>query len=298
MRGKGRVKDIKPHKRCMYENFVDMYDGVYKAMVLAKVAVELEEERMYDINGEEVNLHEQCFGRPTRYKVTRQEQIVFVDETGCNTSQKDDGNVGGQRFILPKECTGKTGLTGSVTDIHFTLLCFTSGKGEPIMCAVILKSEKQVNEIPCSWRFRIDITKNIHTTGSSADVLYNNTGNGSAMSGGPTCHFNGKEIPCFVCTSPKASITSQLLADMLQFMDSFNIFDRSNNNRPFLLLGGHHSRLDLPIIDYIHGTGHEWITCIGVPYGTHLWQVADSPQLNGAFKSELIKAKRIFFKAK
>jgi hypothetical protein len=166
------------------------------------------------------------------------------------------------------------------------------------MCAVILKSEKQVNEIPCSWRFGIDITKSIHTTSSSADVLYNNTGNGSTMSGGPTCHFNGKEIPCFVCTSPKASIISQLLADMLQFMDSFNIFDRSNNNRPFLLLDGHHSRLDLPFIDYIRGTGHEWITCIGVPYGTHKWQVADSPQLNGAFKSELIKGKRIFFEAK
>jgi hypothetical protein len=86
MRGKGRVKDIKRHTWCTYENFVDMYDGVYKAMVLAKVAVELDEERMYDMNGEEVNLREQCFGRPTRYEVTRPEQIVFVDKTGCNTS--------------------------------------------------------------------------------------------------------------------------------------------------------------------------------------------------------------------
>ena len=32
--------------------------------------------------------------------------------------------------------------------------------------------------------------------------------------------------------------------------------------------------------------------CIGVPYGTHLWQVGDSPQLNGCFKLELTKEKR------
>jgi hypothetical protein len=33
---------------------------------------------------------------------------------------------------------------------------------------------------------------------------------------------------------------------------------------------------------------------IGVPYGTHIWQVADSAEMNSSFKSALAKAKRIY----
>jgi hypothetical protein len=35
--------------------------------------------------------------------------------------------------------------------------------------------------------------------------------------------------------------------------------------------------------------------CIGVPYGTHIWQVGDASQLNGAFKMALYVAKRQYF---
>jgi hypothetical protein len=35
---------------------------------------------------------------------------------------KDDGYAGGQGFVLP-------------TDMHFTLLCFTSALGDPVLCA-------------------------------------------------------------------------------------------------------------------------------------------------------------------
>jgi hypothetical protein len=108
IRGKGRIKDIKRHTWCTYGNFVDMYDSVYNAMCLAKVAVKLDEETMFNIKGERVETPDLSFGRPTKYQVVRPEQIVFVDETGCNTSQKEDGNVGGQRFILPKECVTST----------------------------------------------------------------------------------------------------------------------------------------------------------------------------------------------
>jgi hypothetical protein len=98
------------------------------------------------------------------------------------------------------------------------------------------------------------------------------------MSGGPQCFFKGKNIPCFTGCSLKASITSQLLADMLQAIDDHAIFDQSDGIRPFLLLDGHHSRLELPLLDYMHGPGHESMTCIGVPYGTHFWQVADAKE--------------------
>jgi hypothetical protein len=52
--------------------------------------------------------------------------MFFVDETGCNTNQKDDGHVGGRRYVLPR-CCFEAAKIGAMTDIHFTVLCFTAG---------------------------------------------------------------------------------------------------------------------------------------------------------------------------
>jgi hypothetical protein len=112
------------------------------------------------------------------------------------------------------------------------------------------------------------------------------------MRGGPICTYKGKEIPCFVGCSPNSSITSQMLADMLAVIDSSGVFNRDDGSTPFLLLDGHHSRFGLPFLKYIHEDKNKWTCCIGVPYGTHLWQVADSSPMNGCFKSQLTKAKR------
>jgi len=60
---------------------------------------------------------------------------------------------------------------------------------------------------------------------------------------------------------------------------------------PFLLLDGHGSRFELPFLNYIRSEETKWKVCIGVPYGTNLWQVGDSAQQNGAFKSKLSEEK-------
>jgi hypothetical protein len=73
------------------------------------------------------------------------------------------------------------------------------------MCAIIFKSEQHIREIPVNWKTGIDLTVD------NADDLE------KVAAGGPTCTYLGKEIPCFYGTSPKASITSELLADMLKF---------------------------------------------------------------------------------
>jgi hypothetical protein len=99
---------------------------------------------------------------------------------------------------------------------------------------------------------------------------------------------------CFIGCSPNASITSQMLADMLKEIDSCDIFDRSDSSTPFLLLDGHHSRFGLPFLQYIHNDQHKWTCCIGVPYRTHLWQVADSSEMNGSFKLALTQYKQKF----
>ena len=84
--------------------------------------------------------------------------------------------------------------------------------------------------------------------------------------------------------SPKGSITSLILAEPLAHIDSFNVMERRNGLYPFLLLDGHKSRFELPFLEYITSEKHLWQVCIGVPYGTSLWQVADSKEQNGSYK--------------
>jgi hypothetical protein len=56
-----------------------------------------------------------------------------------------------------------------------------------------------------------------------------------------------------------------------------------------LLLDGHHIHFEIPFLDYIHDCWHNWVVCIGMPYGMHIWQVADSSEMNGAFKLGVVK---------
>jgi hypothetical protein len=237
------------------------------------------------------------YGRPSRYKITKPERCVYVDETGCNTNCKTDGLVGGQCHIVG---TGqKEGArTSASTDIHFTTLAFTSGTGEPIMCAVILKSEKAIEDIPVNWRLGLDATKDIEFGDNDLETYMMNRPKGVSI-GGPVCNFNGIEIPTFVCATPNASITSELLAKMLEQIDNFNVFPRSpEEGVPFLLVDGHHSRTRLPFLEYIVDPAHQWRVCIGVPYGTHVWQPHDSTELNGSFKSRIYSEKLLYLSEK
>ena len=78
-------------------------------------------------------------------------------------------------------------------------------------------------------------------------------------------------------------------------IDSFNLFDREEAT-PVLLLDGHGSRFDQYFLDYVNAPATKWCVLIGVPYGTHLWQAADSSEQNGSFKCEVKKAKQIVIK--
>jgi hypothetical protein len=87
---------------------------------------------MLDMEGNEVDDPAKMVGRPTKYKIVKPEYLLFVDEAGCNTNQKDDGLLGGRLRVLPvyiPDC----GTTGATTNINFTVMCFTSGIGVPVM---------------------------------------------------------------------------------------------------------------------------------------------------------------------
>ncbi len=246
-----------------------MYKNVYEAMVTAGVAEKID------------SPVESPSGSLFHYNLTHPEHL-FVDGTGCNTNQLNDGKVGGE-FIMPKADPESGTPVGDTTDLHFTVLPFVSGTGDAVMCAIVFKSEQQVSEIPLSQKLGSDIT----VTDLEDKKL--------VMSGGPTCSYNGKIIPPFFGTSAKISITSQLLVDMLKFIDQCGIHDRSIAT-PFLLLDGHHSRLMLPFIRYINDENRKWCCCIGIPYATHICQVGDASSLIGTLKMELYQAKHEYIK--
>lgn len=299
-----KVKDRQRLTYFAYPNFQIMYKTVYEDMVNCGIATKIDEEVLVNLKGEIVYDKANSDGLPTQYMMINPKLIVFVDETGSNTNQKSDPLRGNEKRIVPVNGDG-FGIAGAVNDNNFTFLCFQSGNGEPIICAIIFKSERKNGELPDCWKTGIDIRKLRdeellpHSQQQIAQLyLDNETVNNGAISGGPVCNFDGKEIQCFCTCSPNASITSTILTRLLKEIDQHDVFDRQNGTKPLLLLDGHHSRMDLEFLEYINQPGNEWCVCIGVPYGTHLWQVADSSQINGKFKIELTKEKCEYMKHK
>jgi hypothetical protein len=152
-----KIQDLKRATWCTVENFTMMYDNIYPAMVDCGVAELLDNEIMYDRDGNETPDLSKLWGRPTKYRMLRPDRCVFVDETGCKTNQTDDGNYGGELFVVPKGI--RCGRTGVTTDLHFTVVPFISGTGDAIMVAVILKSEKHIRDCLASWQWGIDMRK-------------------------------------------------------------------------------------------------------------------------------------------
>jgi hypothetical protein len=60
------------------------------------------------------------------------------------------------------------------------------------------------------------------------DAMKDNHSNGAdrMLPFGPTCTFNGVEVPTFLMCSKNGSITSQVLTNMLSKMDDHSLFDR------------------------------------------------------------------------
>ena len=88
-------------------------------------------------------------------------------------------------------------------------------------------------------------------------------------------------------------MTSEVLTEAFQTLDHYDVFQRENSSiLPFALLDGHLSRLELPFLKYINTPKENWVVCIGVPYGTTLWQVGDSKGKHGSFNIAFTIAKQ------
>ena len=169
---------------------------------------------------------------------------------------------------------------------------FTNGLGQPVCCVIIIAAAQ------VTAKDIMGLQPWVQTIGDpSVNIEDNSHGPNKYYPYGPTCSVGGRSIPAVVTCSESGSITSNILMDVLQHIDRCLSWDRTEAT-PFLLLDGHGSRFELPFLDYVNSEETKWTVCIGVPYGTNLWQVGDSAQQNGAYESRLTLEKQLLLEKK
>ena len=262
-----------------------MYDYIYNEMVDAEVAEPLSTPLWLDRDGKECDESE-SLGCMVTHKLKHPDICFVGDEVGGNISMKGDGNAGGKK--LCKEHGTISYERASTTDKRFTMIGLTSLDGKPVMCVLIIQG-KEPNLLVETG---IDVTINPDGKPDDMDFFFNNSGEGKYFPGGPVCEYRGKKVPAMIRWNESATITSDILVDMLKTLDFLDVIPREGGKKPFLLIDGHQSRLELPFLKYINTPQDHWVVCIGVPYGTALWQVGDSKEQNGSFNIAMTKAKQ------
>ncbi len=267
-----------------FENIVEMYNLVYDQMVDAGLAKKLSPEDQYwtDDHGSRVETEAEAFGSKIEVEITHPEWILFGDEVGTDINQKEDGQIAGTNYCIGKGT--RANIKSSTNGGRFTVIGLTAASGDAVMCIVIFAAE----ELTYEQRMGHDIRAVFDGDGSIRD----NTGHQKSFPGAPTCHFRGKDVPALIACSPKGSITSEILKEAFQRLDCLKIYERvPGGPTPFVLLDAHDSRLQVPFLRYVNEEEHKWKVCIGLPNGTGKWQVGDSSEQNGQWKTEMTREK-------
>ena len=87
-------------------------------------------------------------------------------------------------------------------------------------------------------------------------------------------------------------MTGTILVEVVKHLNVLGVYDWSKGEHPLMILDGHEFRFQRVFVDYINNPETKWFMIIGVPYLTHLWQLANSPELNGSFKTAWVHEKR------
>ena len=282
---RGQKYELNRQNWTTYANFVHMYDHTISEMIECGVAIKLDTPVWMDRQG---NICEEgaAFGCKVFHQLVRPDMCVCGDEVGGNLSMKGDGHIAGTKLLTGVGNVPK--LQTSTRNRRFTMIGLTAFTGEPKMCIIILEGKYPKGHIEAG----IDISVTPTGDNTKPEFILNNSGPGKYYPGGPECTFKGKKVPAFIRWHESASITTQILVEALTTLDSYQLFHRTNTVKPFLMLDGHKSRLELPFLQYINTPRDHWVVCIGVPYGTALWQVGDSKEQNGSFNIAMYRAKK------
>ena len=262
-----------------------MYDHAIEEMVAAGVAEPLDKPTWQDRNGHPCS-EQSAYGCMVTHRLTHPEMCLVGDEVGGNLSQAGDGHAGGRLCCTARGAAAYQQV--STSEKKFTMIGLTCLDGRPIMCVLILQGKKKCLSVETG----IDITVEPEGDTKEKNFFFNNCGTGKYFPGPPKCEVNGVTVPALIRWNESATITSEILVDMLATIDVLKVFPRTNNVKPYLLIDGHQSRLGLPFLQYINTPADNWIVCVGVPYGTVLWQVEDSEEQNGSFNVAMGKAKQ------
>lgn len=206
--------------------------------------------------------------------------IYSYTDKNLHEQQNFYNHVDGQMLTLTTDSSEIS------NDVKFSVYCFCDGTGEAVLCAIILLSDKEIADIPYSIRYGIDVCKTLNEGHSEEELYQRNCRSGQAMQGGPEITYRGKLIQSFVGTSRTGRLDSDVLLKICQYLDSFELYDRSNGVKPFLLLDGHGTVFETTLLDYIREPEHEWVINCGIHHDAHLLQLANSFEFNKTFKDE------------
>jgi len=114
-----------------------MYEKIYTWMADCGVVIKWADgPKQFNHNEAIVKSEEEAFGRKAEYELICPDKVIFVDEVGCNTSQKNDGNISGEKFLVCADSQAQIRL--AFKDCHFTVLGFMAATVEPMLCAIVL----------------------------------------------------------------------------------------------------------------------------------------------------------------
>ena len=229
-----------------------MYNLVFELMEIVGITEKLTELEWQNQLGERVS-EVDTIGEMVDYKVTHPEHVLFVYGVGDNICQKND--MDDQKFLVKRGCQPR--IFSSTPNAYWTTMEFTPSAGKPVPYGIITLSVED--------RYGIDIFANWLDN----ILLEANYELGIFFSGGPRSTFNECDMPCYITPSPKGSITSHILVDILKWIDEIGVHPRQKN-RPisFLLINRHESQLELPFLLYMNDPPHN---CIRIPNGISVW---------------------------
>ena len=193
---KGQKYELNRANWTTYQNFSQMYEVIEQEMITAGVAVALKEPVWMNAEGEVVEEGD-AYGCKVTLDITKPEMCVVADEVGGNTSQKDDGKIGGERWLCSPGTIPQRKI--STKNKHYTTLGLTLLDGRPLMCVVIMSGEHPKAEVETG----IDVFAEAVGDVEDDDYFEKNTGKGKKYPCGPTCDVRGVTVPCLVRWSPK-----------------------------------------------------------------------------------------------
>ena len=281
-----------------YLHFRDMYLHIMDILVNeSKIATKFHDPLWMDAEGNIVATEEESFGCKVPIHIHRPDMGLMFDEVGCNLNQEGDNSNGGEKYVCGVD--DQPYQSSSTKCSHFTCLGVTSFDGKPVMCVVIMTGKRR--DVSVETGIDWDLLDSVDDTeiDNTEDYAFfeKHFGSSKLFPSGPSCHFKGKDVPAFITFSESGGMDGWILREIFRRLDALKLYDedRKKGLIPFALLDCHQSRFDLDFLLYINDTATKWNVCLGVPYGTALWQVGDASEQNGSFKMSLsVEKKKLF----